>query len=144
MSGLLELAQQANKELVSIVETAESMRVLIDSLKHPVWLKDQDSRMIIINQAYTEKFGVTASEYEGKTDYEIWPEHIADDYRKNDLQALSRRGHVETYEMVPTSSGEELLYIVKTRLFINDQLYVKGEAFNVNDLEKVVRAASNV
>lgn len=137
--GLSELASKANESRRIERGKMHAMRALIDALKYPVWLKDEDGRMIIINKAYTDKFGIEAKDYEGRFDADIWPQEVADQYKQNDSEALAKNGHLEAFETVPTTKGAELLYIIKTALEIDGKKYVKGEALKVDDLRLIVR-----
>jgi PAS domain S-box-containing protein len=137
--GLCELAQKANQQRALEKGQHAALRALIDSLKYPVWLKDEDSRMVVINKAYQKKFGITAKEYEGKTDFDVWDKETAEQFRKNDLEALDKFSHLETFEVVPTTKGPEELYIIKTALEIDGKRYIKGEAIKVDDMRLIVR-----
>ncbi len=50
----------------------------------PQWLKDTSGKMLSVNTAYCEIFGISAENYVGKSDYDVWPKEIADAFMKND------------------------------------------------------------
>lgn len=67
----------------------------------PCWCKDVDGTMIWINEEYTKQWGIKPTEYEGKTDIDMWGETVGDQYRKNDLEVIISKTSIKTIEMVP-------------------------------------------
>lgn len=65
-------------------------------------------RMYDMNSAYTDRYKKTASEYIGKTDYEVWSPPIAKAFYENDYQALNSKGHIRFKEMVTLHDGREV------------------------------------
>ena len=58
----------------------------------PMWLKDVSGKMLALNSEYEKQFllplGKTSMDYIGKTDDEIWPDHLAKQYKVTDNLAL--------------------------------------------------------
>ena len=58
----------------------------------PSWLKDIDGTMLAVNDAYEMYFlipnGFVKSDYIGKTDSDVWPENIAQEFISNDILTL--------------------------------------------------------
>jgi len=58
----------------------------------PSWLKDIDGTMLAVNDAYEMYFlipnGFVKSDYIGKTDSDVWPENIAQEFIGNDILTL--------------------------------------------------------
>ena len=79
-----EIADLRNK--IILLESAHQ------DLPLPAWLKDMKGVMLALNAAYEETFliprGFEASDYIGKTDYDIWPEEAAKAYRKHDKHVM--------------------------------------------------------
>jgi hypothetical protein len=73
----------------------------LDGLPFPAWLKQEvvidkglptehvEFRMVHLNERYTESFGKTLGAYQGRTDYEIWPEDVAQEFFANDYSVLT-------------------------------------------------------
>ena len=58
----------------------------------PSWLKDIDGTMLAVNDAYEMYFlvpnGFVKSDYIGKTDSDVWPENVAQEFIGNDILTL--------------------------------------------------------
>ena len=58
----------------------------------PSWLKDIDGTMLAVNDAYEMYFlipnGFVKSYYIGKTDSDVWPENVAQEFIGNDILTL--------------------------------------------------------
>ena len=82
----------------------------------PCWIKDSNGVMRYINDAYCKIYGVLADDYIGKTDYEIWPRHIADKFQKLDERVLIGEAKEYAIERVPSKTGHrsyDHLHVVK-------------------------------
>jgi PAS domain-containing protein len=53
------------------------------------YIKDADGRYVYYNRFLAQRFGVTEQTWIGKTDHELWPLKIANDFRHNDLAVLT-------------------------------------------------------
>lgn len=124
-SGLRSDNERLLRENVSLiiqnarqVNTIEVLETTLDGLNHPIWLNNVvhldkpnergqmvEFRMARINEAYQTAYQISNQEYKGKTSYEVWPEHIADVFYENDLEAL-RKGSVRTSETYPSSATD--------------------------------------
>lgn len=77
----------------------------------PIWLKDNFGVMLALNPAYEKTFllprNLTAEDYLNKTDEVVWPEDIADEYRKNDLMVARTNTVWKGYETIIDHQGKE-------------------------------------
>lgn len=77
----------------------------IDNTPIPCWAKDINSRYLWINDEYCQQWNIKKSQFEGKTDYEVWPPDVAEEFRTNDLRVIHNKILIETIEKVPITSG---------------------------------------
>lgn len=100
--------------------------------------KDLEGRFVHVNQALIEVLGLkNESEVIGKTDHDLFPQEVADQYRREDKAVIeSGRPHNEHVCAVPNSSGI-LRWYVETKIPLID---ASGKTFGVAgimyDLEK--------
>lgn len=88
--------QQVNMELKytlkNIQDSDNLLKTYMDSVPFAVWIKEADGDkppvMIALNQAYTAMFGTRAFDYLGKTDFDIHPPELAQQYYENDMAVL--------------------------------------------------------
>jgi len=63
---------------------------LLDSFPFLVWLKDEDSRFLAVNQPFAESCGLSSiDQIVGKTDLDIWPRELAENYQADDKMILA-------------------------------------------------------
>lgn len=90
-----------------------------DDLPFPKWVKNSNFVMLKANKLYEKVFlepqGLSLINYIGKTDYEVYPKHLADEYRENDLEVFNT-GEVYTgVEDVVAFGKHEKWFIIKYR-----------------------------
>jgi|GEM_PF-770486 len=83
--------QKAEKALS---EKESYLRVLLDNIPFPVWLKDTQSRFLAVNQLLAKQMGWSTPEsIVGKADSDFYPSEKAYQYQQDDKKVLaSRRG----------------------------------------------------
>lgn len=104
-----------------------------------VYIKDEQGRYVLVNSRYEELFEVQNDEVRGKTDYEILPEEVADQFRTNDLKVLAEKSSFQVEEHI--SQNE----VVHTYLSVKFPVYdTSGSASGVcsisTDMSAVKRA----
>jgi PAS domain-containing protein len=83
----------------------------MDALETPAWCKewsDPSFRMLHINRAYENYYGITKARYVGNSDFDVFPPKLAQAWTQNDKRAYQRRGFVRFVETVVTPNGEEV------------------------------------
>lgn len=102
----------------------------------PQWLKDTSGKMLSVNTAYCETFGISAENYVGKSDYDVWPKEIADAFMKNDEIVKRTRKHVMTKELAKTKDYEGYWRVLKYPRFEGRTLVgIGGIAFQEIETE---------
>jgi PAS domain-containing protein len=83
---IAKLELQLNQNLLPSLETIQAY---INAQATPTWIKrfrpDGKLEMLMINEAYTVEFGKTPTDYVGKTDFDLYPQEVAEQYEANDL-----------------------------------------------------------
>ncbi len=79
------------------------LRTLIDNIPYAVYVKDKEGRKVISNPADVRNMGLsTEAEVLGKTDYDVYPKEIADNFFADDQEVIRNRR--------PVLNREEFLY----------------------------------
>ena len=106
------------------MQKEEHLRALLDNFPFMVWLKDTDSRLVVANKAYAKIAGVSStSELEGKTDYDFFPEELAEKYVEGDRKAMKSDWPIGTLEPIKDANG--VFYWIesfKSALIIDNQV----------------------
>lgn len=81
------------KSMESRLEQASRyQRALLDNFPFYVWLKDTDSRYLAVNKPFAEAMRLQRPEQaRGLNDCDLWPAHLAQAYRADDLRVLESR-----------------------------------------------------
>lgn len=100
------------------------LRTLLDNFPFMVWLKDKDSRLLAANKAYAKMAGVNnTNDLEGKTDFDFFPEELAQQYVNGDKDALSSDSPIGVICPIRDTSGEYYwIESYKSSLIINNEV----------------------
>lgn len=100
-----------------------------------VYMKDKEGRYILINTRYEKILGRTVDEVKGKTDHELLPREVADQFRANDLRILKGKHSLQVEEHFPHEDGLHTYLSVKFP-FYNEA----GEALGVGGISTDITA----
>ena len=85
---ITEQVEQQNKTK----ENEQLLRTLVDNLPLNLYIKDQESRKVLVNKAECEYLGVEDQEQLlGKSDFDLYDENIAQISRDEDLQVMKTK-----------------------------------------------------
>lgn len=65
-------------------------RSLLDNFPFWVWLKDTDNHYLAVNKTFAEQCRIDIHDIIGKTDFDIFPADVAENYRKGDLEVITK------------------------------------------------------
>ncbi|MEI6874643.1 MAG: PAS domain S-box protein [Spirochaetota bacterium] len=108
-----ELARENEERLRSEEHSRESeafLKAFIDNSTAIIFAKDVEGRYILGNAAWERIVGLSREQAIGKTDYELFPEDLADSYRLNDLEVQNHSRVLENEEIVVVD-GERRTFI---------------------------------
>lgn len=99
-----ELEKNLETVMAQQVETKNLLR-MVNSIPLPVYLKDKDHHYLLANGQYEALSGFKWEDIKGKTDYDIFPEPIADLFREQDLEVVTHQKGKTFEETVPLKDG---------------------------------------
>lgn len=105
-------AEQTMKVEQAVTQANGTPLLLVRNSRTPMWYKKYklddtgrpEFRTAFVNSSYTKLFGVTLEEYSGKTDFDVWPDSVAQQYYLHDVRVLHSGIQMEFIEMI---DGEE-------------------------------------
>jgi len=104
------------------VQTQELEKEFLDSVingvAEPLFVKDEEHRWIVLNDAFCQMLGKPRDELLGKSDYEFFPKEQADTYWSQDAQVL-KSTDVEINEEELTSGDSIRQVLTSKSSFIN-------------------------
>lgn len=100
------ISEQRQAEL-ELAQRERYLRTLLDNFPFMVWLKDADSHLLAANTAYAKVAGVaTTQELEGCTDFDFFPNYLAQQYVDGDLEAMRTRQPIGLVSSLRNADGE--------------------------------------
>ncbi len=108
-----------------------------------VYIKDKAGRYTLVNTRYEELFDVRNAEIRGKTDYDILPEPVADQFRKSDLQVLNESCSLQVEEHIHQSDGMHTYLAVKFPIY-DESGKISGVCGILNDITVVKKAQTQL
>lgn len=85
------------------------LRTIIDNLPTAIYAKDTEGRKILANRVDLDNQGIKdESEVLGKTDFDTFPRHIAEQFFRDDSKVLNEgQSIIDREELLAESNGEE-------------------------------------
>ena len=91
-------------------ESEARFRGFMDNSPAIAWMKDEEGRFVYLSKSYQKQLGVRFADLEGKTDFDIWPQNIAKQFRENDLVVIGSGNPIELTEEVIDLKGEHTFW----------------------------------
>lgn len=106
----------AEKELTeqALRESENKYRTLLENLPQKIFHKDIDSTYVSCNENYARDFRITPGEIKGKTDYDLFPEELAEGYVEADRNIVNSGKIMDVEEKYLVDGQEEWVQTIKT------------------------------
>jgi len=119
-------------------------RLFMDNSSAVAWIKDEEGRYVYLNKVYEQRFNVRMQDWLGKTDFDVWPQSVAEQLRANDLKVMQTGQGLEIDETVFEADGSEQIWHSSKFSFcdVEGRCYVAGVATEVTaqrQAERVLR-----
>lgn len=101
----------------SIRESEQRLQAIMDNAATVITLKDTQGHFILVNRRFNELFNLSKEEIVGKTDYDLFPEEIADKFSENDRLALQAGHPLEIEEVVHHKDGCHTYLAIKFPMY---------------------------
>jgi PAS domain S-box-containing protein len=111
---LKESETQRQEGIEALRASEKQYRTLIENLPQKLFLKDRNSVYTFCNQNYAADLKIKPEEISGKTDYDFFPQELAEKYISTD-QKVMEAGQLENIEEKYIHNGEtSIVHMVKT------------------------------
>jgi len=134
--------KQAEQAQAAQRETEDRFRSFMDHTPVLAWLKDDQGRHIYTNLGFERHFRLNREDWQGKTDFELWPIEIAEVFRRNDQRVLATGQTLETVEESVDPDGQPNFWLT-TKFVFDDwtgQTFIGGIALDITERRKMERA----
>ena len=89
-------------------------RTLLENIPERIFLKDRNSVYISCNYNYAHDLKISPSEISGMTDYDFYPEEIAEKYRADDKRIMETGEKEDIEENYILDGSEHIVHTLKT------------------------------
>ena len=128
-----EIAERKRTE-AALLEREQRLEGFLDNSAVFAWLKDEDGRYQFLSQSFVRSFGDQFKNYAGKTDYDLWPQAIADQFLENDRVVIAAGRSLEAVESASIQEGK-VIWCHVNRFSYRDafgRLFVGGLAVDIS------------
>ncbi|MGV3724627.1 MAG: PAS domain-containing protein, partial [Actinomycetota bacterium] len=101
-------------------ESEERHRTLLASLPQRIFVKDQQGAFVSVNDAFARDFGRRASDFVGKTDFDLFAPELAEKYREDDRRVVETRQTETIVEENVTRGNPRYVEVVKAPVVTDD------------------------
>lgn len=112
--------QSSRQAMMELQESQARLQAILDGSSSVIYAKNSNGEYININRRYEELFNVTREEIKGKTDYDVFPPHIAKELQFNDRMVQASQGNLIVEETVPQPDGLHIYISNKFPLLTQD------------------------
>gem|GEM_PF-5276875 len=117
-------AREREKLQEELKNSKEFLNLVLDSVPIPVFVKDRDHKMVLLNKAVCDLNNMTREQMLGKSDYDFFSKEQADEFWNFEEEIFASRGSAEKVEHA-IRQGKET-YTLDKKLAIRTEA---GEAF---------------
>ncbi len=148
--GMISARIGSVRDITERKQTEEALREsecliksILRSTKDIVVFKDKELIYRIVNSALCEFLGKSENELLGKTDFDIFPEELADKYRNDDKKVIKNRRAIIIDEEVSTPDGIRTVITTKAPVIKNGN-EIFGIVLTARDITERVNAENKV
>ena len=135
LSREVAIRTKAEKELQ---ESRDYLEKIIDSVADPVFVKDREHRLLLVNTAECELAGRSREEMIGRNDYDFFPKEQVDVFWEKDENVFKTgQGNVNEEE-ITNAQGDKRVIVTKKNLYsdMGGARYIVGVIRDITDLKK--------
>ncbi|HWB13436.1 MAG TPA: PAS domain S-box protein [Pirellulales bacterium] len=122
----------------ALQESEERFAAFMDHSSAIAWAKDEQGRLVYFNKAYESRFQMKREDWLGKTDFDLWPPEIAQQFRENDRKVLAGGVPISVTEE-SRRGGSALAYWMVAKFPYRDRHgnhYVGGIGVDITEIKQ--------
>lgn len=134
------------KVQLALAQEKALMQSLIDSIPDLIIYKDLEGVYRVCNQSARRILGKSQQEVIGKTDFELFPEALAQTHRDHDLHALNGQISIRREKWITFKDGTQRLLEIEKTPFVDDQgmmLGIIGVGRDITDRQQAIEDLLN-
>jgi PAS domain S-box-containing protein len=111
------------------------LKAFVENSALIAWMKDEKGRYIYLSENFEKRYKVQLEDWRGKTDFELWPQQMAQKFSSDDLKVLSGICALETVEEALNPDGSSSWWLTSKFPFRDQagQMFVGGMAVDITE-----------
>lgn len=105
MAGSLQCISERKRMEETLRRSEQLLKDIIDNTLAVIYVKQADGRYLLTNRRFQQLFNLTAEQIVGRTDHELFPAPIADEFTAHDRDVMAKRQPLEYDETAPHADG---------------------------------------
>ena len=111
--ALLAQSGERGRAEEALRKSEQRLQDILDNTTAVVFVKDLELCYILVNREYERRHQVQRDQIRGKTDFDIFPQDVAEKLRANDRHVIEAGAPIQFEETVPITEGERQYVVVK-------------------------------
>jgi PAS domain S-box-containing protein len=145
-SGTIEDISSQRESSLAIERSRNFLDAVVNAIPQPVWVKDAQHRWVLVNEALAALHGRSRSELIGKTNFDIFPAHMAKVHWAEDDQVLAQARPLIVEDALATGDGRVrwMLKSMRAVTLADGSAYVIGVGADITsrkETEEALRAS---
>lgn len=112
IAGIVDITERRKAE-EALRESQERFRAILDNMGNIVYMKDLAGRHIFVNRLFEMTAGRSKADIYGRTNRELFPEKVAEEYERNDSKVLEHDRPMEFEELLELEDGMHAYISIK-------------------------------
>lgn len=130
----IEIAIKNSRELNKIKSTKARFDSFMRNMPGAAFIKDQERRHIFVNPGYENSVRLKKEKILDKKAEEVWPQNIAEQITKNDLEVFRSGKSVTVFEDIPMDNNISHWVVNKFPIFVDETVtHLGGIAIDVTN-----------
>ena len=136
------LRKVAERAETSLREAERRFAAFMDNSPALSFMKDQDGRLVYVNKSFLQILGGTKEDWCGKTDFEVWPNDVAQKIRTDEVELMRLAQQKQFIDIAPDANGETRHWLTVKFPFKGESggMLVGGTAIDITESETARRA----
>ena len=115
VSAINEMQDNLKNVFTDLTKSEKKYKLLIENIPLKIFHKDVQSVYIACNKKYADDLNIDPDQIAGKTDFDFFPQKLAEKYRANDQQIINSRKTLTFEEQYISPKGEQaIVQTIKT------------------------------
>jgi diguanylate cyclase (GGDEF)-like protein/PAS domain S-box-containing protein len=137
LRGLLGYAQDissAKQAETDLHRQQRLMALIVDALPINIYIKDKEGRYLLFNEESARVTGISKRDAIGKTDFDLFPEKLAELIRKEDRKVMETGEATSLETTIPVHGQQRHMLAGRTRLQLEgEEASLLGFAIDINE-----------